>query len=100
MIHCPRCSGLLRVDIDNHVSAIACMACGARTYPPFEPFTISTIRLAQALYCGNCQLKPSLVNKTLCSTCMGARITQGKNTAQKNRERRAYDSPPPQDQAQ
>ena len=62
---CPRCSGLLRHEIDDHVPAIVCMACGARTYPPCEPFTISTVRLAQALYCGNCQLKPSLVNKTL-----------------------------------
>ena len=77
---CGKCSGLLRLDVDDHVQAVCCMNCGCRTYAPFVPFVISTERLEQAQWCKNCSMERVIPGRSLGPKCMGARIKQGQAT--------------------
>ena len=86
---CDKCSGLLRVDMDVEVQSVVCMSCGARTYAPFQPHVMSTARLAQATFCKNCGIEPAMAGKSIGSKCLGVSILNGRNTAQRARERRA-----------
>jgi uncharacterized paraquat-inducible protein A len=88
MTRCPKCQGLIRVEGYDEERAAVCFSCGTRWYPPIAPYEISTARLAQAQYCSNCGLSPALVDKTLCSRCLGIRVQQGKTTAAIHRARK------------
>ena len=85
---CPKCSGMVRLDGYDEDLAAVCMNCGARTYAPFQPHVMSTARLAQATYCKNCGIEPAMAGKSIGSQCLGVAILNGRNTAQKQRERR------------
>ena len=91
---CQKCSGLLRIDVDDHVHAAVCMNCGGRTYAPSQPFVLSVERLEQAKHCRNCGMGKVVTDRSLCSKCLGARIRQGQLTGKRPYVRREATSSP------
>ena len=91
---CQKCSGLLRLDVDDHVYAAVCCNCGWRAYAPFKPFVLSVDRLEQAKHCRNCGMGRVVTNKSLCGKCLGARIKQGQLTGKRPYVRREATASP------